>query len=87
MATIGLNMDGCDIAHETFRLEEHGGDMMRAGWAQQFSLVGGSPVAQIRRHPIDHGGGATPHAAPAPAPEEAVDNFGLVLSSLFPQCP
>jgi hypothetical protein len=83
MATIELNVDGCDIAHETLRLEEYGGDVMRAGWRQQFTLVGGSPVAQIRRRPIDHGSSAIPHAAP----EEAVDDFGLVLSSLFPQCP
>lgn len=84
MATIELNMDGCDIAHETLRLEEYGGDMMRAGWRQQFSLVGGSPVAQIRRQPI---GGTPPHAAPASAPEEATDSCGLVRSALFPQCP
>jgi hypothetical protein len=45
MATIVLDMDGCDIAHEKLMLEEYGEEVMSAGWIPPRTLKGESEVA------------------------------------------
>lgn len=45
MATIVMDMDGCDIAHETLMLEEYGEEVMCAGWIPPRALKGENVVA------------------------------------------
>ncbi|ADE12497.1 hypothetical protein [Sideroxydans lithotrophicus] len=45
MATIVLDMDGCDIAHEQLMLEEYGEEVMSAGWIPPRTLKGENEVA------------------------------------------
>lgn len=45
MATIVMDMDGCDVAHETLMLEEYGEEVMCAGWIPPRTLKGENVVA------------------------------------------
>ena len=50
MATIVMDMNGCDVEHEVVVNEEYGEEVMCAGWNPQLTLAAESPVAQINRH-------------------------------------
>jgi hypothetical protein len=50
MDTIVMNIDGCNIEHETPVGEEYGEEVLCAGWNPQLALAAESPVAQINRH-------------------------------------
>jgi hypothetical protein len=78
MATIVMNIDGCDIAHEALMLEEYGEEKTRAEWKPQLAPAGDGPVARINRH----ANGQYPSAS-----EEEIESFVLVPSTAFPQCP
>ena len=71
MATIVMDMDGCDIAHETLMLEEYGEEVMCAGWISPRTLKGESEVA----------------LALAIAPVEEVETGRFFLPTALPQCP
>lgn len=82
MTTIEMNIDGCDIAHEALMLEEYGKEVY-----PQLTLVGESPVAQINKRANDRGHTKAPNDSFASAPEEVFENFSLLGSATFPQCP
>jgi hypothetical protein len=86
MATIEMNIDGCDIAHEALMLEEYGKEVC-TGRNPQLTLVGESPVAQINKRANDRGRAKAPNDAFASAPEEVFESFSLLRSATFPQCP
>ena len=50
MDTIVMDMNGCDVEHETLVVEEYGDEVMCAGWNPQLTLAGEIPVAQANRH-------------------------------------
>jgi len=45
MATIVLDTDGFDIAHEKLMLEEYGEEVTNAGWIPPLTLMGESRIA------------------------------------------
>jgi hypothetical protein len=72
MATIVMNIDGCDIAHEALMLEEYGEEKTRAEWKPQLAPAG--DIARVNgQHPS--------------ASEEEIESLALVPSTAFPQCP
>ncbi|MDO8990804.1 MAG: hypothetical protein Q7U91_14360 [Sideroxyarcus sp.] len=79
MATILMNIDGFEIAHEAHMLEEYGEEKKRAEWKPQLALAGNGAVARINRHASD--------AAPPSALEEEIECFVLLPSAAFPRCP
>jgi hypothetical protein len=50
MATIVMNMNGCDVEHEVVVNEEYDEEVMCAGWNPQLTLVSESPAIQVNRH-------------------------------------
>jgi hypothetical protein len=76
MATIVMNIDGCDIAHEALMLEEYGEETKRAECKPQ--LARACDDARINRHV----NGQYPSAS-----EEEIEILVLIPSTAFPQCP
>ena len=87
MATIVMNMDGCDIAHEALMLEEFGNEAMCVGRDRLPAPVGKGPVAQIDRHASERRGSTIPRVGLPPTPGEVIDSLVLLRSTTFPQCP
>lgn len=87
MATIVMNMDGCDIAHEALKLKEYGEEAMCSGQYPQCSPAGESPVVKISRHAPARERALTPDVALSSAQEEVIDSVGSLLSTAFPKCP
>lgn len=50
MATIVMNMNGCDVEHEVVVNEEYDEEVMCAGWNPQLALVAEDPAVQVNRH-------------------------------------
>jgi len=76
MATIVMNIDGCDIAHEALMLEEYGAEKKRAEWKLQLAPAGDG--AWINRHV---------NGQYTSASEEEIESLALIPSTAFPQCP
>lgn len=87
MATIVMNIDGCDIAHEALLLKEFGEEVRYAGQEPQLRLASERSVAQtsMRAHAQGH---ARISIVDLPsACNEVGDSVRFVLSSAFPKCP
>jgi hypothetical protein len=73
MTNVVMNMDGCDLAHETLMLKEFGDAVNYAGPEQLH-------VKHVRT-------GSKHLKGVASAPEEVIDSVKSILSSAFPKCP
>jgi hypothetical protein len=75
MANMMMDMDGCDIAHETLLLEEYCAEVRYAGWTPQFLRANDRTRATPRRvtRPSDL--------------EEDLGSIGFVRSKSLPKCP
>ncbi len=78
MATIMMNIDGCDIAHEALMLEEYGAEKRRVEWNPQLAPAGYDAVDRINQHVNG------PYLS---ASEEEIESLALIPSTAFPQCP
>jgi hypothetical protein len=47
MATIVMNMNGCDVEHEVVVNEEYDDEVMCAGWNPQLALVAENPEVLV----------------------------------------
>ncbi|MBI5890847.1 MAG: hypothetical protein HZB47_09240 [Nitrosomonadales bacterium] len=86
MATIVMNMDGCDIAHETDLLREFNELVMHAGQEPRLALATMSAVAKNRGHANTPAGRGFNIDLPSAA-NEVGDSVRFVLPSAFPKCP
>lgn len=87
MATIVMNIDECDIAHEARKLEEYRAEVTCAGREPQLTQAGESPVVQSNKPAKNPGPAADPDVALLSAPVEVDDSVGLLRSASFPKCP
>lgn len=87
MATIVMNMDECDIAHEALKLEEYGDEVRRTGREPQLTQAGESPAVQSNKQAKNPGPATDPDVALLSAPVEVADSVGLLRSASFPKCP
>jgi hypothetical protein len=86
MASIVMNVNGCDTEHDSLMLKEYGEEVMCAGWNPQLALVGKDSVEQIGKHPDERVLVAAPDVADS-APEEVIDSVRFLRSGIIPQCP
>ena len=86
MATIVMDMDGCDTAHEVLMLREYEEEMLCPGQDPRRTPAGESPAANIGLQLRLQECARTPEVALHSVPEE-VTVVEFLLASAFPKCP
>jgi hypothetical protein len=87
MTTILMDMDGCDIAHESLLLSEFYEQVKYAGREPQLALATVSSMAKSSRHAYAPIGARTFNIDFPSSVNEVGDSVSLFLSSAFPKCP
>lgn len=87
MATIVMDTDECEIAHEALLLKEFNEQMGYAGREPQLALVSANAAAKNTRHSYIQGRTMAFNIDLPASWHEVGDSVSLFLSSAFPKCP
>lgn len=87
MASIAMNVNGCDTEHDALMLKEYGEEVMCTGWNPQLALAGENSIEQTGEHANDEEPTTVPGVVLDYAPEEEIESVRFLRSATIPQCP
>lgn len=87
MTTFVMDIEGCDIAHETLLLKEFAEEVRHAQTEPQLALASAGTAARNNRHTNVFGCARTFNIDPPAALNEVGDSVRFIFPSAFPKCP
>lgn len=87
MTTIVMDIEGCDIAHETLLLKEYAEEVRHVQAEPQPALASAGAAANNNRHANIFGCAKAFNIDPPAALYEVGDSVRFIFPSAFPKCP